>query len=267
MEALEIIKKRFPEVVLIIGLQVGFYLLYYQIVEAAIRMAGSAEKQVVGSLPVGMDFLYGMGFVIVWIVGQMLFLGFLRTAFTDGARQQEPKTLLVTGKMFFWRMFRFQIVLEIALGGIAYICFTLIVATMFKDVEVANLPVWLEPVCAFAGMAVLAKPMLLCPAVMIAEDCLVKESFDRMKKLSLLSCSKLVKMFIGLIATRFVFAMIIGLTKAGAGGHYIIVAVQAVITSSLWLLVLLYAIQFVAVKNSFTAENAEIAEGEDAENI
>ncbi|MCK5565045.1 MAG: hypothetical protein KAJ07_07325 [Planctomycetes bacterium] len=267
MDAFEIIKKRYPEVVLIIGLQAGLVLLARQIMATAMVAAGGGEDQVAGQLPGGIEFVYGMGFAIVCIVWQILQLGFLRTAFTDGASQQEPKTLLVTGKAFFWRMLRFQIIFGLAYQFMIALGTGVIASTMYKDVAVADLPVWLGPACAMAAMAALAKPMLLCPALMIAEGCMVRESFARMKGFRLSTHSKMIKTFAVFIVMMFVFGTAEGLMKAKGAGQSVIIAVQAMITGTVGLVMSLYAIQFVAGKDVLTAEDAENAEEEDAENI
>ena len=266
-DAIQIIKKRYPEVALIVGLHAGLMLLARQIMATAMLAAGGGEDQVVGQLPGGIEFVYGMGLAIVCIVWQILQLGFLRTAFTDGGRQQEPKTLLVTGRAFFWRMLRFQIIFLLIYQLIIALGTGVIASTMYKGVAIESLPAWIGPACAMAGMVALAKPMLLCPALMIAKDCMVTESFVRMKGFRLSTHSKMIKTFVVFIVMMFVFGTVEGSMKAKGAGQSVIMVVQAIAAGAVGLAMSLYAIQFVAKENDLTAENAEIAEGEDAENI
>jgi hypothetical protein len=247
-------------------------LLLKQITAAAVLAASSGEGKVAGQLPAGLEFVFGMGVVIVCVVWQILQLGFLRTAFTDGARQQEPKTLLAVGRVYFWKMLRFQVILGLTYQLIAVLGAELIIATMYKGVAVASLPVWIAPTCAFVGLAVLAKPMLLCPALIIIEGCMVIESFRRLKHFKLSVHSKLVKIFFGFLVMVFVFEIIEGLTKSDGTGHYIIAALQALIAGAAGLIVSLCAIGFVAGENETDdrgqmtedkKETADFADGTD----
>ncbi len=275
MDAIQIIKKRFPEVALIVGLHAGLMLLARQIMAAAMLAAGGSEDQVVGQLPAGMEFVYGMGLVIVCIVWQILQLGFLRTAFTDGANQQEPKTLLITGRAFFWRMLRFQIIFLLVYQLIIALGTGVIASTMYKGVAIESLPVWIGPACAMAGMAVLAKPMLLCPALMIAKDCMVTKSFVRMKGFRLSMHLKMIKTFVVFVVMMFVFGIIEGSMKTKGAGQSVIMAVQAIMAGAVGLVLSLYAIQFVAGKDVLAVEDApstssgqaEIGKEENNENI
>jgi len=262
---IEIIKKRFPEVVLIVGFQVGLLFLTDQITNTMLPPQGQAGADHTGNLPVGANFVLGMGIAICFIVWQMLQLGFLRTAFTDGTAQQEPKTLVVVGKGFFWRMFRFQIVFGIVYLAITSVIFSLIASAMYKDVPIADLPDWIAPLISSISMIILIKPILFCPAIMIVSDCMVKDSFNRLKNFKPLADSRLLRLFITLIAAVFAFSMIETLTKAGSIGHHLILAIRGITTSSLWLIVLLYTIKFIADATEPITEPAEVQQESDVE--
>ena len=96
---------------------------------------------------------------------------------------------------------------------------------------------------------------------------MVRESFARMKGFRLSTHSKMIKTFAVFIVMMFVFGTAEGLMKAKGAGQSVIIAVQAMITGTVGLVMSLYAIQFVAGKDVLTAEDAENAEEEDAENI
>ena len=263
-DIIEIVKKRFPEVALIVGFQVGLLLLTDQVTSVMLPAQSQTEASHMGTLPMGMDFILGLGIMICFIVWQLLFWGFLRTAFASGAAQQEPKTLLVIGRAFFWRMFRFQIVFGIAYLMITSFVFSLIISAMYKNVPIADLPAWIAPLVSSIGTIILLKPILLCPAIMIVFGCMVKDSFSKLKNFKPMSDPRLLKLFIAFIVTLFVFSMVETLTKAGSIGHHLILAIQGIITSTLWLMISLYTIAFVAVDIKV---DSEIAEGENAENL
>jgi len=264
-DIIEIIKKRFPEVALIIGFQAGLLLLTDQITSIMVSSQSQAEAKHVGSLPMGMDVVLGLGIMICFIVWQLLFLGFLRTTSANGATQQEPKTLVMIGRVFFWRMFRFQIVLGFVYLAITSFNFSLIVSAMYKDVPIADLPAWIAPSVSSISTIILIKPTLLCPAIMIVSGCMVKDSFSRLKNFKPLADPRLLRLFIAFIATVFAFSMVETLTKTGSIAHHIILAIQGITTSSLWLIVSLYTIKFIADRTKTVTEPAEIAEGEKQE--
>ena len=94
-DAFEIIKKRWPEVVLIVFLQAGMMMLMEQVYAAA-------EQGVVGSRAgqpsQAIDFFLGFGTIAITIVAQMLYLGFLKTACTEGTAPREPGAILRIGR-------------------------------------------------------------------------------------------------------------------------------------------------------------------------
>jgi hypothetical protein len=262
---IEIIKKRFPEVVLIVVFQAGISFLFNQITRTMAPSQGQTEAMHTGSLPMGMDVVLGLGLAICVIVWQLLFLGFLRTSFVNGPAQQEPKTLVMVGRAFFWRTFRFQIILGFVYIAIASLIYSLMISVMYKDVPIADLPDWVMLSASFLSIIILIKPLLLCPAIMIVSGCMVKDSFTRLKNFKPLTDPLMLRLFIAFIATAFVFSTIETLTKTGTIGHHLILAIQGITTSSLWLIISLYTIKFIADRTKPATEPTEIAEGEKQE--
>ena len=102
--AYEIIKKRWPEVVLIVFLQAGLMMLMEQIYAAAEQnIAGNGAGQTSQVI----EFFMGFGTIAIAIVATMLYLGFLKTACTEGTAPREPGVLLRIGRHYFWRIMRF----------------------------------------------------------------------------------------------------------------------------------------------------------------
>jgi hypothetical protein len=266
-DIIEIIKKRFPEVILIVGFQAGLFFLLDQLANAAEPYQNQTEATHMGSLPMGMDVVLGLGIAVCVIAWQLLSLGFLRTAFVNGAVQQDPKTLIMIGRAFFWRMFRFQVIFGFVYIAIASFISSLMISAMYKDVPISDLPDWVMLSASFLSTIIIIKPLLLSPAIMIVSGCMVKDSFSKLKNFKPLADPLMLRLFIAFIATAFVFSTIETLTKTGSIAHHIILAIQGITTSSLWLIVSLYTIKFIADRTKPVTEPAENPEGENAQNL
>jgi hypothetical protein len=100
LDAIEILKKRWPEAALIIILQAGLMVLLEEIA----GQAAVAQQAQSTSPPPHMGFIWGMGTALFAVIWQMLYLGFLATACTEGAAPKQPGELVGVGRLFFWRM-------------------------------------------------------------------------------------------------------------------------------------------------------------------
>ena len=97
-KTLAILKARWPEVTLIVGL--------YALVELSYGLFNFAEPDVTKIF-----FLPSILFILsLTIVSMILSYGFLRTIHLEGPKEQTPMHLLKTGKHFFWRMVLFGFV-------------------------------------------------------------------------------------------------------------------------------------------------------------
>jgi len=248
--AIEILRKRWPEAALVILLQAGLMVLLEEIA----GRASVAQQAPSAALPVHMGFIWGMGTALFAIIWQMLYLGFLATAYTEGAAPKQPGQLVSVGRLFFWRMLRFQIILGIAYIGISLVILAIVQSVALGQKDVSRIPDWIAHLCSFAALAVLAKPILLMPAVMIVRDRMVLEAFGLLREYRLLEAKALVWAFFVCFATVYLLSSLLGLIEPGGVFYYILVGTYAVVSSALIVAVTLGAVLFVGSKTAPTTE-------------
>ena len=93
-KSLAILKARWPEVTLIIGLNV-LSLFFNKLILIAQFKTTLLQGFV--------DFSY---FIVLIVIVQLLIIAFQRTLYLEGPKRQSPVTLLHAGKHFFWRMIK-----------------------------------------------------------------------------------------------------------------------------------------------------------------
>jgi len=254
-----ILKARWPEAALVILLQAGLMVLLEEIAGRAsvVQQAPSA------ALPVHMDFILGMGTALFAIVWQMLYLGFLATAYSEGAGPQQPARLVGVGRLFFWRMLRFQIVLGVIYIGVSFVILVIVQSVVLGTEDVSKIPDWVAHLCSFAALSVLAKPMLLIPAVMIVRDRMVLEAVGLLKEYRFFEAKDLVWAFFGCFATVYLLSSLLGRIKPGGAFYYTAVGIYAVVSSALIVALNLAAVLFVGRKTKLTIEDTEENNGDE----
>lgn len=168
-KAIDILKARWPEVVLLVVLQAAMVLLS----EHILRVSDISEAQN-APLPFWAAFLLGLGFIGCAIVWQMMYLGFLRTAAVANEQPQQPMELLRTGRPFFWRILLFQIIV----GFAAMLISNIVAMSIARMMRIEDLPQWLVQVSGLVGTLVLIKPILIVTARIIVYDNTVWQSFS-----------------------------------------------------------------------------------------
>ena len=184
---LNIIRNRWTEVLLIVVVQTGLAMLMLQIVG---DNPGSEESmQQLMDMPAGKQFGLTFGASAIWVIWIMLGIGFLATACKEGTIQQQPSTLLIAGRYFFWRLLCLYF---------AFTVISMIVAQIFWQFGMNLFPnVGQEKMTQYASMAMmvaLVKPMLLMPSIIIVKDCNVIASFKYMAHYRLLAAKGLIKL-------------------------------------------------------------------------
>jgi hypothetical protein len=181
----EIIKVRWPEVTLIVVSQAAMMLLF----EEMVRRWGLDQRAAAAAAPEWAMFLLGVsvaGLVIVW---HLLFLGFLKTAAMEGPVPQEPLKLLLTGRAYLWRILLVQLVLAMILWAVTGVL--LYFAGGRAAVEQPS--GWLIEIAGGAATVLLFKPFLLVPALVVALDLKIGESFLQMLRIRLADTGQLPK--------------------------------------------------------------------------
>ena len=164
-KAIDILKARWPEVVMVVVLQAAMVQLLEGMVSDSEKMNTNAVL-----MPFWASFLLGMGAILFAILWQMLYLGFLKTAAESETRPQQPMELLRSGRPYFWRIVFFQMMLGFALMFLNIVIASSLRWLLWPDSGFDQLPPWFPQLCALLGILVVLKPMLLVPARMIVYD-------------------------------------------------------------------------------------------------
>lgn len=185
-KTLAILRIRWPEVTLIIGL--------YTLVELSHSLFGFTEPDVTKTL-----FLPSIFFILsLAAVSMILSYGFLRTIHMEGPKEQTPMDLLKTGKHFFWRMVGFGFIftgLYFILIRIIFFIIKYFTSTNTGFIESAKSAPWLYQLCSTATMLIMIKVSLFIPALIIVLDCRVVNSFKLLSKFKLFQAKELVALF------------------------------------------------------------------------
>lgn len=257
--AFEIIKKRWPEVFLIVVFQAGLLILGDQI--GSLAEATESAGSEVGEIPSGLAFLLGVGTMSFGIVWLMLYLGFMRTAYTDGCAIRQPGQLVVVGKYYFWRTVRFQIVIGVVYFGIAMVLVSVLGSALFKVQKPEDLPQWLVTVSFSLSSVALVKYMTLTPAVMVGRDMMVRQSVRAVGEYRIAEAGNVVVMYVGLLIVATGTSIAIELVGAEGMVHYILVGCHGVLVSVGLLAVCLEALRFVAEREGVGKEQDGGANG------
>ena len=228
-----IIKLRWPEVALVLVPQIGLILLFERLL-----LTDGITPSRAGQIPDGAMFVLGCGGMLMLVVWQMLYLGFLRTASLDGPAPQEPMMLFRTGRPFFWRILAVQCVLGAALWLVTGLLAGVIAAGMGYQTAAA-FPQWLLELAGVASIALLVKPFFLIPAFMLAMDCSAMEAFGMMRQIRLGRVGPLLKAYAVGLAVIAAVAVISALAPKDTAVYYIAAAsrygVQSLIVLALML--------------------------------
>ena len=239
-KTLAILKARWPEVTLIVGLSI-LALLLNKLLRAA-QPNLTPKQSLLALIP--------LGFVLaVMIISTILNFGFQRTVYLEGKKQQQPMVLLKTGKHFFWRMVKLGLLLLPIYCILIWLTF--LVTKQLASIETGyfetaqSFPLVYQ-FCFIGPSLILVKPLLLVPALVIVLDCQVLESFKYLKKYRLFDARGLLMLF--LVGTIFSFSWVLlpKLNEVATISHYMFTMVRSIIGQFITLMVAVTAIRFVA---------------------
>lgn len=154
------------------------------------------EKSALNRLSDTGGFFLGMGTMTYVIVTQMLLLGFLASVVHEPTRRQEPTTLLLAGRYFFWRWIRFLILSEAILVAGMVICFTWLNAALLHAKSFQEGPLWAKFLAYFLPALILTKLILMIPAEMIVRNRMVVDSLRSIRNYSLWQIRTLVLFYL-----------------------------------------------------------------------
>ncbi len=241
-DAYEIIKKRWPEVVLIVFLQAGVMMLMEQV-------SAAAEQGVVGSRAgqpsQAIDFFLGFGMIAITIVAQMLYLGFLKTACTEGTAPREPGIILRIGRHYFWRILRFQLIIVIVYLGLSIIIVSLLGPLVSGAAKPEDFPKWLLGISSLLPLIVLIKPLTLSPALMVGCDMMAVKSIVSIRSYRIFGERKVLALYVLGLIIICTISVALDVFETGGALRYFKVGFCGVVVSTAMLAVHLEALRMV----------------------
>ncbi|OQY06090.1 MAG: hypothetical protein B6I25_04590 [Planctomycetales bacterium 4572_13] len=254
-KAINILRVRWPEVMLVVGLHVAMALLVEDVVAATEGMDASSAAP-----PFWASFLLGMGMILCGILWQMIYLGFLKTAAVSEGEPKQPMQLLRTGRPYFWRILLFQMMLGFAVMLLNAVFLNVLGGLIWQGRSIEQLPVWFAQVCALGGMLIVLKPMLLVPACVIVYDISAFVAFGQMRFYRLGQIGGIFKAIIigfGIIALSVLPSVLLGIEGPW---RYISSGLYSAAISLVLLALAMMAVLW--VQQQFEVEMAEASEEE-----
>lgn len=234
----EILKLRWPEAMMLIGLFAGLSALGARITQE-FYMAEEMAQQ----LPFLSAFLLGVGLMTLIILLGMLFLGFLRSVILEPLVPRHPVELLRFGKPYFWKLFLFYIVFELAWTVLSLLMVGVLHGVLLGKKPVDQIPDWMLRFSQLAGLAILIKPFLLMPSIILLKNNSIREAFIEFRGILLSGMPRLVKaIWSGYVLLLTVFVVLylipfprqffwirIGILSIVAGGAFLFFFVTALL--------------------------------------
>ncbi len=257
-DAYEIIKKRWPEVVLIVFLQAGMMMLVEQV-------SATAEKEAAGNgagqPPQAIAFFLGLGTIAIIIIAQMLYLGFLKTACTEGAAPQEPAVILRIGRYYFWRILRFQLLIFVVYIGLVGLILSLLGLFVPEATKPEDFPKWLLGTSSLLALIVLIKPLTLSPALMVGCDMMALKSVGAIRRYRIFGERKVLALYVLALIMISAISVVLDMFETAGSLRYFQVGCLGVVVSTALLAVHLEALRMV----TFDRELATAAQDTGAE--
>jgi hypothetical protein len=241
-KVLSIIRNRLAEVLMVVGFHAASLILMEQLLLLCLGEVESVRSGSVSNVPevVVLGLSTGaMAFSVIWM---MLFAGFLATASHYSDTPAQPAELLRAGKVFFWRMFRFQFFFSLVYMMLSSMIFAVVgTVTGRKD-----MPEWMMHLCSLVAVAALAKVVLLTPAIIIVRNCRVREALGLLKEYKLLEDGAwMIWLFLGCFFAVFLVSLVVDIDPDGGLGMAVF---RSIVTGVVTLVVGLGAVQIVAAK-------------------
>lgn len=224
-KTLTILKARWPEIILIIGLTIFLPFL---------RKLPTRLKQDSALNLIVLPTCFLLALMVITIV---LRLGFLRTVYLEGQKRQSIPVLLRTGIHFLWRM--------IVLGALYIIPFLTLTLLSSNSITRCGGTNFFRRLLFMAINVILIKLILLIPALVIVLDCRAFESFKFLKRCRLRDAGQLIALFCFQIALGF-FWMFLRTLYGTTTPQPIFRIVSSITTCFIGLIIAVTAVRFVA---------------------
>ncbi len=233
-KTLAILKARRSEVTLLVGLNVLFIL--------SNKLMFTTETK-----PAPLQHLISYIFVLLMgIILTILTIGFQRTVYLEGDRQQSPMVLLKTGKRFFWRMFGLGLVWLPVYFILAWLTFSVIKGSGADFIQSAQSFPLLYQFCFTVPTLILLKPLLLLPVIIIVWDCKVIESFKHLKNYRIFDAKELLLLFLILTICNFAWTLLPNPDEVKTILPFLLIMVTYLLIYFISLMVVVTAVRFAA---------------------
>ncbi len=239
-KALEILKARWCEVALLIGL--GVLSLFSNKLLQIVRGKTTPPQDWI-------DLSFIMALIVIIA---LLTIGFQRTVSLEGQRRQSPIALFRIGTHFFWRMVGFGLIYLPVWGILAWLTFSAIkpfasIETGFQ--ETAKASPFIYQLCFTTATLITIKPLLFIFPSIIVLDCRISQSFKLLKQYKLLDAKELVILFLISIVVTFLWAFLPSIESATTISQYVLIVALSIIQQFISLILAVMAVRFVASRN------------------
>jgi len=239
--ALNILKHRWPEVLLIVVLHAAMMFFVDELAVISETMSNEQASQI----PAWASFLMGFGGILYVIVWMMLYLGFFKTAAMAGPVPQQPMELLLWGRIYFWKMLGFQILFGVVLWIITGALAVSLGWIVFRTEDITTIPDWFANICVLAGILFLMKPLLFIPARIIVCDDTITSAAAAIRMYRLRDINGLFVLVAVGIGGILMFMLLSGLASKQTVVYYIITGIHHLAFSVVFLWMTLTAVLWV----------------------
>jgi len=235
-KTLAILKARWPEVTLLIGLSLLL----------SLGILFRPEKSELTPIILVLYICFPLPLSLILI---MLYFGFQRTVYLEGPKRQSPIVLLRVGKHFFWRMVGFGLIYIPVFWVLAWLTFLAIkqftsIETGF--LETAKVAPLVYQLCFTTATLILIKPLLLIFPLIVVLDCRISRSFKLLKQCKLSDARELVILFLISMAITFLWVFLPSIKSVATIPQYVLIVAWSVIQHFIGLMIAVMAVRFVA---------------------
>lgn len=240
-----VFKKRWPEMLLIVGFMAIGRFLELQIITAAT----SAPTPALIAMSQKTLFLYSATSMIFNVLFLTLYLGFLATLNVNYTTPHTPETLIRIGRFFFWRTIRFLIIFSLYLAVVSILIFSPVKFLFFRTIDSHTTMLdWAFHICSIIAVGALAKLLLLVSPIMICKNLVVLPAVKYMSNYRLSDAKALTAIFTTGLIIYAAISTLHMLMDTNAAFFQIITAVRSILFATLTLLTGMIGIWFVAGK-------------------
>jgi hypothetical protein len=251
MKIFDILKARWPEAVMVAGLQACCVAMLKD-------LQGVPQPQVSFARLI----FLGIGAAIFSIISQMLFWGFLRSAAVGGIQPAEPMTLLRIGGIYFWKLLVFQLLLLPVVLLIVFVIQTGAQMFLYGKVELQTPPpLWLEITGATVTGLILMKPVYLIPATILLQNCGIWDALRNLRQIRMLKMQQFMTIAVSVLVIAGAVEYISGLAGRQNILYYPALALEALVSSAGMLVVFLAAVAGVGRQMPGNVPDAQAGSG------